>query len=237
MKGILLCGGTGKRLYPLTRVSNKHLLPVYSKPMIYYPLDTLISAGIKDVLIVAGKGFAGQFLELLGSGEEFGVHINYTVQEKPGGIAEALSLAKRFANRDSIAVILGDNIFEQKFDFTKFREGAKIYLKEVNDPDRFGVARIDNNRLIEIIEKPRNWSGESGYAVTGLYLYDNTIFDIISCLNPSIRGELEITDVNNEYIKQTKIDYEVITGFWSDAGTFESLYKASSFIRDNTGDQ
>lgn len=232
MKGIILAGGSGSRLSPLTKVTNKHLLAIYNKPMIFYPLNTLIDAGITEIMIVSGKWHVGHILELLGDGSEFNVQLNYTIQEKAYGIAQALSLCKRFANKDNVAVILGDNIFENKFDFSDFREGVRVYLKEVPDPERFGVARIDNGGLIEIIEKPRNWSGGSGFAVTGLYLYDNTVFDKISCLKFSDRGELEITDLNNIYITEKRMDYQIIEGFWSDAGTMESLYRASSFVRD-----
>lgn len=233
MKGIILAGGTGSRLYPLTKTINKHILPVYRLPMIYYPLQTLIDANINEILIVSGKGHCGQFLELLGDGSEFGVNLSYTVQEKPGGIAQALSLTRKFAKNDNMAVILGDNIFEDRFDFKGFREGAKIYLKEVPNPQRFGTAKLDDKgQLIEIIEKPIN--PPSNFAVTGLYLYDDNVFDIIDCLKPSERNELEITDVNNVYIKERKMDYDIIQGFWSDAGQFESLFRASSFIRDST---
>lgn len=235
MKGVLLAGGSGSRLGNLTRVTNKHLLPVYNEPMIYYPLRTIINANIKEIMIVAGRGFAGDFLELLGSGDEFGVNLSYTVQESPSGIAGALALCERFAGNDNIAVILGDNVYEDKFDFSDFREGARVYLKEVPDPERFGVAKIENDKLISIEEKPKVPS--SNLAVTGLYLYDNNVFDTISCLRPSARGELEITDVNNSYIKDGKIDYEIIKGFWSDAGTFSSLFKASEFIKNMTEKQ
>jgi glucose-1-phosphate thymidylyltransferase len=231
INGIILAGGTGSRLNDLTRVTNKHLLPVYNEPMIYSPLKTLINAGIDEIMIVSGRSHAGHFLELLGSGEEFGVNLSYTVQESPSGIAGALRICKRFAGGDNIVVILGDNIFSDKFDFSDFREGARLYLKEVEDPERFGVAKIQNNRLISIEEKPKIPS--SNLAVTGLYLYDDRVFDIINCLRPSTRGELEITDVNNQYIKDGKIDYKIIDGFWSDAGTHDSLYRASSFVRNS----
>jgi glucose-1-phosphate thymidylyltransferase len=231
-KGVILAGGSGTRLLPLTRVTNKHLIGVYDRPMIYFSLQTLIEANIKDIMIVAGRGFAGDFLELLGSGEEFGVNLSYAVQESPSGIAGALRLCKRFVNGDNIAVVLGDNIFSDKFDFSDFREGARLYLKEVEDPERFGVAKIHNGKLISIEEKPK--IPPSNLAVTGLYLYDRHVFDIIDCLRPSTRGELEITDVNNQYIRDGKIDYKIIDGFWSDAGTFLSLFKASEFIRNKT---
>ncbi len=234
ISGIILAGGSGSRLFPLTRLINKHILPVYNVPMICHPLNTLISAGIKQIMIVSGREHAGQFLQMLGSGEEMGIELFYTVQEKPAGIAQALGLCERFANKDNIVVILGDNIFgsENKFDFSNFREGARVYIKEVSNPEMFGVAELDDSgRLIEIIEKPAK--PKSNFAITGLYLYDNRVFDIISCLRPSGRSELEITDVNNEYIKMGNIDYEIVRGYWSDAGTFESLYRATTFIRNN----
>lgn len=244
MKGVILAGGSGSRLSPLTKVTNKHLLAVYNKPMIFYPLHTLINGGIKDIIVISGKWHAGHILELLGDGSEFGVSLSYAIQEKAGGIAQALILAKRFANKDNMCVILGDNIFEDTFDFSNFREGARVYLKRVHDPQRFGVAKIkisklDENRIVEIVEKPditkvdnslidsRGW----GFAVTGLYVYDNTVFDNISCLKPSTRGELEITDLNNIYIKEGRMDFEIIDGYWSDAGTFYSLFRASEFVR------
>ena len=232
MKGIILAGGSGSRLYPLTKVTNKHLLPVYDKPMIYYPLQTLIDAGISDILIVSGRGHAGHFLELLGSGNEFGVRLTYEIQEEAGGIAQALHLAEDFAKGDDIAVILGDNIFEGGFkkEFDNFEDGAKIFLKEVPDANRFGVAEIEGDKVISIEEKPN--TPKSNYVVTGLYLYDNTVFEIISTLKPSDRGELEITDVNNSYIKNSKMVFSVIEGFWSDAGTFESLFRASELVKN-----
>lgn len=243
MKGIILAGGSGSRLQPCTKVTNKHLLPVYNKPMICYPLKTLITGGITDIMIVLGRIHCGHFLEFLGFGQELNINLTYAVQEEAGGIAQALSLCKNFANKDSVAVNLGDNIFEDIFNFSTFREGARVYLKAVLDPERFGVAKFDmktiklNNiqgreewLLKEIVEKPKEFV--SNYAVTGLYLYDNNVFDIIKKLKPSERGELEITDVNNAYIKEGKMEYEIVTDFWSDAGTFDSLYKASEFVRN-----
>jgi len=232
MKGVILAGGSGSRLYPLTKVTNKHLLPVYDKPMIYYPLQTLIDAGISDILIVSGRGHAGHFLELLGSGTEFGVRLTYEIQEEAGGIAQALQLAEDFAKGEAIAVILGDNIFEDGFkkEFDDFKGGAEIFLKEVPDAKRFGVARIDGGRVISIEEKPTN--PKSNYAVTGLYIYDNDVFEIISTLKPSGRGELEITDANNLYIEDGKMSFSMVEGFWSDAGTFESLFKASELVKN-----
>jgi glucose-1-phosphate thymidylyltransferase len=233
MKGIILAGGTGSRLFPLTKVTNKHLLPVYDKPMIYYPLHTLINAGITDIMIVSGRGHAGHFLELLGSGMEFGVSLTYEIQETAGGIAQALGLAASWADDDEVAVILGDNIFQDnvKGDVTSFTGGAKIFLKEVKDAQRFGVAELKKDHVISIEEKPQ--SPKSNYAVTGLYLYDNQVFSIIRTLKPSGRGELEITDVNNAYLQKEMMQYAILKGFWSDAGTFESLLRASILVQQH----
>jgi glucose-1-phosphate thymidylyltransferase len=232
MKGVILAGGSGSRLYPLTKVTNKHLLPVYNKPMIYYPLQTLISAGIKDIMIVSGRGHAGHFLELLGSGSEVGVHFTFEIQEEAGGIAQALSFAKDFVYGDNVTVILGDNIFQDniKDDILGFTSGAKIFLKEVIDANRFGVAELKGDTVIGIEEKPEN--PKSNFAVTGLYIYDCKIFDVIKTLKPSRRGELEITDVNNYYINEDVMGYRILNGFWSDAGTFESLFRANELVRD-----
>lgn len=234
MKGIILAGGTGSRLYPLTKITNKHLLPVYDRPMIYYPLQTLIDAGIKDIMLVSGRGHVGHFLELLGSGTEFGVNISYEIQKEAGGIAQALGLARRFAGDDNIMVILGDNIFQDSLRdaVRSFSSGAMIFLKPVPDAHRFGVAEVDevNQRVISIEEKPAR--PKSSYAVTGLYIYDSEVFDIIGSLRPSARGELEITDVNNEYLRRCKLSYSILSGYWSDAGTFETLYKASELVRE-----
>ena len=235
MKGIILAGGTGSRLYPLTKVTNKHLLPIYDKPMIYYPMQTLIDAGIKDIMIVSGKGHVGHFLELLGSGSEFGVNFSYEIQKEAGGIAQALSLTEKFANGDDVTVILGDNIFQDNIreHVNSFKAGARIFIKTVSDAHRFGVAEVDHNKnqVLGIEEKPA--SPKSNYAVTGLYIYDNNVFDIVKTLKPSNRGELEITDVNNEYIRKGQLSYSVLDGYWSDAGTFESLFRASELIRNN----
>lgn len=228
MKGIILAGGTGSRLLPLTKVTNKHLLPVYDKPMIYYPLETLIGMGIKDILIISGSGHAGHFLNLLGSGKEFGVKLSYAIQEEAGGIAQALGLAEDFADTDNVSVILGDNIYEDKFDLSDYKSGAKIFLKEVNDPQRFGVAEIVEDKVVSIEEKPK--TPKSNFAVTGLYVYDNSVFSIIKNLKPSQRGELEITDVNNAFIKEGKMKADFVKGYWSDAGTFESLIRASNLV-------
>ena len=235
MKGIILAGGYGTRLLPCTKVTNKHLLPVYDKPMILYPLETLIAAGIKDIMIVSGTGHAGHFLELLGSGKDMGIRLSYAVQEKAGGIAEALGLCEDFADNDKIAVVLGDNIFTDQeqikkavADFINQEKGAKILIKEVPDPKRFGVAELDGDRVVSIIEKPED--PKSNYAVTGFYCYDKEVWNIIKTLKPSGRGELEITDVNNYYLATSILTYEMYKDEWTDAGTFESLLRASNII-------
>ena len=232
MKGIILAGGTGSRLYPLTKVTNKHLLPVYDRPMIYYPLQTLLTAGIKDIMIVSGRGHAGHFLELLGSGADFNARFTYEIQDEAGGIAQALALAEDFADDDNVAVILGDNIFQDNVKDTiqSFTSGARIFLKPVPDAARFGVAEVDEGRgqVLCIEEKPE--APKSDLAVAGLYLYDNGVFNVIKTLKPSGRGELEITDVNNEYIRQKAMGYSVLDGYWSDAGTFGSLLRAGVMV-------
>jgi len=238
MKGVILAGGLGTRLYPLTKITNKHLLPIYDRPMIYYPLETLVRAGITEILLVTGGNNAGDFLRLLGNGKEFGLrHLNYTYQEGEGGIAQALSLCEYFADRDQIVVILGDNIIETsiKSAVDKFKEegaGAKILLKKVDDPWRFGVAELSGNKVVNIVEKPKK--PRSNLVVTGIYMYDATVFDFIKQLKPSDRGELEITDVNNMYINSNRMTYEVLDGWWTDAGTFESLYRANSLAAKRT---
>jgi glucose-1-phosphate thymidylyltransferase len=233
MKGVILAGGTGSRLLPLTKVTNKHLLPVYDRPMIFYPLQKLIEAGIEEIMIVSGRGHAGHFLELLGSGAAFGVRLTYEIQDGAGGIAQALGLARKWAQGDSIAVILGDNIFEDDFreKITSFTSGGRIFLKEVPDANRFGVAQVEGDRVIGIEEKPEE--PKSNLAVTGLYLYDSSVFEIISTLKPSARGELEITDVNNAYIARGTMGFSVLSGFWSDAGTFDSLMRASLMVQEH----
>jgi glucose-1-phosphate thymidylyltransferase len=234
MKGIILAGGLGTRLYPLTKVTNKHLLPVYDKPMIYYPIQTLINAGIDDILIVTGGNNAGDFLRLLGNGKEFGLkHMNYTYQEGEGGIAEALRLAEFFASGERICVVLGDNIIEKNIgravdNFRKQKEGAKILLKEVPDPQRFGVAEVKGDRIAGIEEKPKE--AKSSYAVVGIYFFDRQVFDTIKTLKPSARGELEITDVNNRYIEKGLMTWDILEGWWTDAGTFESLLRANQLV-------
>lgn len=234
MKGVILAGGLGTRLFPLTKVTNKHLLPVYDKPMIYYPIRALINAGIDDILIVTGGNNAGDFLKLLGNGKEFGLrHINYTYQEGEGGIAEALRLAEFFAAGEKICVVLGDNIIEKNIRgaveaFRKQKGGAKILLKEVPDPHRFGVAELKGDRIVSVEEKPKE--PKSNLAVIGIYLYDTAVFDIIKTLRPSGRGELEITDVNNRYIEEGWMTWDVLEGWWTDAGTFESLLRANQLV-------
>lgn len=237
MKGVILAGGYGTRLAPLTRVTNKHLLPVYDKPMVYYPIQCLLNAGIEDIMIVTGGNKAGEFLELLGNGREFGLHeLHYTYQEGAGGIAEALGLCRDFIDNDKVAVILGDNIIEKNIrravgDFFTQRSGAKIMLKEVSDPQRFGVAEVDESgKVLSIEEKPK--TPKSNYAVVGIYMYDSRVFDIISGLKPSDRGELEITDVNNAYLSEGTMTSEVLEGWWTDAGTLESLHRASLLVAD-----
>ncbi len=234
MKGVILAGGLGSRLFPLTKITNKHLLPVFDRPMIYYPIQTLINAGIQDILIVTGGNNAGDFLRLLGNGKEFGLkHINYTYQEGEGGIADALKLAEYFADNGKICVVLGDNIIEKNIvhavrAYEKQARGAKILLKEVPDPNRFGVAEIQGERIVGIEEKPK--VPKSQYAVIGIYMYDQRVFDIARTLKPSARGELEITDVNNEYIRRGELSYDFLEGWWTDAGTFESLMRATNLV-------
>jgi glucose-1-phosphate thymidylyltransferase len=234
MKGVILAGGLGKRLDPLTRVTNKHLLPVFDRPMIFYPIQALINAGIRDILLVTGGAYAGDFLKLLGNGKAFGLkHLNYTYQEGEGGIAHALALAEHFADHGKICVILGDNIIERNIrtavaNFVAQPSGSKIILKRVSDPQRFGVPVLRNGRILRIDEKPKR--PHSSYAVTGIYMYDAQVFDIIRALKPSRRGELEITDVNNAYLRRDQLTFEILRGWWTDAGTFESLHRASNLV-------
>ena len=237
MKGVVLAGGLGTRLYPLTKITNKHLLPVYDKPMIYYPVQCLVNAGIRDILIVTGGNSAGDFLQLLGNGADFGLQrLNYAYQQGEGGIADALKLAEHFADGESICVVLGDNIIEGNIkravdDFKGQGGGAKIMLKEVHDPERFGVATLKDGKVQKIVEKPKQ--PETNLAVIGIYMFDEKVFEICRTLKPSSRGELEITDVNNEYIRRGNMTADVLNGWWTDAGTFESLYRAATLIRDN----
>ncbi len=234
MKGIVLAGGTGTRLLPLTKITNKHLLPIYDKPMVFYPIQTLVDAGIRDIMIVTGGRNAGDFLRLLGNGKQFGLaHLNYSYQEGEGGIAEALALAEHFADGDRICVILGDNIIEGSIleavqAFEKQAAGARILLKQVPDAGRFGVAEIRDNRVVGIEEKPKH--PKSDYAVTGVYLYDRSVFSKIRTLVPSERGELEITDVNNGYIDEGSLEFSFLEGWWTDAGTFDSLLRAGNLV-------
>ena len=234
MKGVILAGGLGKRLFPLTKITNKHLLPIYNKPMIYYPLQTLVDAGIKDILLVTGGNHAGEFLRLLGNGHHFGLkHINYTYQEGEGGIADALKLAEHFAESEKIVVILGDNILEKGIkryvdNFRKQPYGARILIKKVDDPWRFGVVELKNEKIASIKEKPKK--PKSDYIVTGVYMYDSCIFDIIETLKPSKRGELEITDVNNAYLKRKELHYDILKGWWTDCGMFDSLLRANNLV-------
>jgi len=236
MKGVILAGGLGTRLFPLTKITNKHLLPVYNKPMIYYPIQTLVNAGITDALLVTGGNNAGDFLRLIGNGKELNLkHIEYTYQEGEGGIAQALGLAEEFADNGKICIILGDNIIEKNIkgaveNFKKQENGAKIIVKQVTDPERFGVPVLDGDTVIAIEEKPD--VPKSNYAVIGIYMFDNTVFDIIRTLEPSLRGELEITDVNNVYIKRKNMTYEFLDGWWTDAGTFDSLRTATNLVAE-----
>jgi glucose-1-phosphate thymidylyltransferase len=234
MKGVVLAGGTGSRLFPLTKITNKHLLPIYDRPMIYYPIQTLVDAGIRDIMVVTGGRNSGDFLRLLANGKHFGLkHINYTYQEGEGGIADALALAEHFADGQKICVILGDNIIEGSVReaATRFWEqphGAHILLKQVHDAERFGVAEVSGERVVGIEEKPRH--PKSNYAVTGIYMYDATVFEKIRTLVPSGRGELEITDVNNAYIREGAMSFSYLDGWWTDAGTFDSLLRAANLV-------
>jgi len=234
MKGVVLAGGTGSRLFPLTKITNKHLLPIYDKPMIFYPIQTLVDAGIREILLVTGGRNSGDFLRLLANGREFGLkHIDYTYQEGEGGIADALGLAEHFADGDKICVILGDNIIEGTIrdavdDFKKQKSGAKILLKEVTDAERFGVAELRDGHIVGIEEKPKK--PKSNFAVTGIYMYDGTVFEKVRELVPSGRGELEITDVNNAYIREGSMTHAYLDGWWTDAGTFDSLLRAANLV-------
>ena len=237
MKGVILSGGKGTRLYPLTKVINKNILPIYDKPLIYYPILTLRDAGIKEILIISGPGHAGQFLDLLGSGKELGVKLTYDIQEEPKGIAHGLSIAEDFADEGPIALILGDNIYEDNLseavnDFEKNPQGAKIFLHQVPDPERFGVVEFKGDKIIGIEEKPQK--PKSNWMVTGFYLYDNRVFDVIRRLKPSPRGEYEVTDVNKQYLKDGNLSYYKIKGEWIDAGTFDSLLRANNLMAEKT---
>ena len=241
MKGVILAGGIGSRLFPLTRVTNKHLLPVYDRPMIFFPIQTLVDAGIKDILVVTGGQNAGDFLRLLGNGRDFGLqHINYTYQQGEGGIADALRLAEYFADGEKICVILGDNLIETSISaacaqFRAQAKGAHIILKGVADPERFGVPVFEGDRIVRIDEKPKQ--PKSSYAVIGIYMYDATVFDRIRKLKPSDRGEFEITDVNNQYLADGTLTYSILEGWWTDAGTFDSLLRATNLVAQGRADK
>lgn len=233
MKGIILAGGSGTRLRPLTRVTSKQLLPIYNKPMIYYPIETLLKAGIKDILIIVAPDHAGDFLKLLGSGQEFGCKFTYEIQDKPEGLAQAFLIGENFIGDDAVTLILGDNLFEEDFSeaITSFESGGRVFAKEVSDPERFGVVEFDdNNQAMSIEEKPK--APKSNYAITGLYIYDNSVVEKAKNLQPSPRGELEITDLNNLYLDEGNLDVAFVNGRWFDTGTFESLFEAITFERD-----
>lgn len=233
MKGIILAGGSGTRLRPLTKVTSKQLLPIYNKPMIFYPLETLLTAGIKDILIIVAPDHAGDFLKLLGSGKEFGCKFTYEIQDKPEGLAQAFTIGENFIRDDNVTLILGDNVYGDTFAdaISSFKSGGRIFIKEVSDPERFGVAEFDeNNKVISIEEKPEK--AKSNYAVTGMYIYDNTVIEKVKHLEPSPRGELEITDLNNLFLKEGDLDVAFVQGKWLDTGTFESLHEAIVFARD-----
>jgi glucose-1-phosphate thymidylyltransferase len=236
MKGIILSGGTGTRLFPLTKVTSKQLLPVYNKPMVMYPLETLLQGGIKDILVIIAPDHAGDYMKLLGSGRELGCRIAYEIQDKPEGLAQAFIIGRDFIGSDNVCMILGDNIFEDNFSKTikSFKSGGHIFAKKVSDPERFGVVKFNGKMKAEkIVEKPKEYL--SDYAVTGLYIYDNKVVDAAKSVKPSGRGELEITDLNNWYLGQGKLRVDIVKGEWIDAGTFESLYRASELMRRKAG--
>ncbi len=235
MKGIILAGGRGTRLRPLTKVTSKQLLPIYDKPMIYYPLQTLLKAGIKDILIIVAPGHAGDFLKLLGSGKDFGCDFTYEIQEKPEGLAQAFLIGKNFIQDDNVTLILGDNLFEDDFAqaIQSFESGGRVFAKKVPDPQRFGVVEFDDQQqALSIQEKPKK--PKSDYAITGLYIYDNSVVEKVKTLTPSDRGELEITDLNNLYLQDDDLDVAFVKGQWFDTGTFESMYKAIEFARSKS---
>lgn len=238
MRGIILSGGSGTRLRPLTKITSKQLLPVYHRPMIYYPLNTLIRAGIKEILIIIAPERAGDYLNLLGSGKQFGVKFTYEIQDKPEGLAQSFIIGENFIDNENVAMILGDNIFEDDFtaEIQSFKGGAKIFAKKVPDPERFGVVKFDGERRAEIIvEKPREYL--SDYAVTGLYLYDQQVVAAAKNIKPSERGELEITDLNNWYLRQGQLEVALVKGEWLDAGTFDSLLRAQNFVKEKMSDK
>jgi len=233
MKGIILAGGSGTRLRPMTKVTSKQLLPIYNKPMIFYPLETLMNAGIKDILVIVAPDHAGDFLKLLGSGRELGCRFTYEIQDKPEGLAQAFRIGKNFIGEDAVTLILGDNLFEDDFTeaISSFKDGGRIFAKQVPDPERFGVVAFDDqHKAVSIVEKPA--VPASDYAVTGLYIYDNSVVSKAANLQPSARGELEITDLNNLYLQEGKLDVTFVKGKWLDTGTFESLFEATVFARD-----
>jgi len=236
MKGIILAGGSGSRLSPLTKITSKQLLPVYDKPMVFYPLETLLRGGIKDILIIVAPDHAGDFLRLLGSGRQFDAKFTYEIQDKPEGLAQAFIIGKDFIGKDNVTLILGDNIYEDNFGGTikKFRRGGHVFAKKVHDPERFGVVKFNKNmKAIKILEKPKKFLSE--YAITGLYIYDNRVINIASNLRPSKRGELEITDLHNWYLRRNQLKVSSVKGEWIDAGTFDSLLKASNFVKQQRG--
>lgn len=238
MRGIILSGGSGTRLRPLTKITSKQLLPIYHRPMIYYPLNTLIRAGIKEILIIVAPERAGDYLNLLGSGKEFGVKFTYEIQDHPEGLAQAFKIGENFIDNEDVAMILGDNIFEDDFSeaIQNFKGGAKIFAKKVPDPERFGVVKFDGDmRAEKIVEKPKEYL--SDYAITGLYIYDNRVVEIAKGIKPSDRGELEITDINNWYLSQGDLDVSIVSGEWLDAGTFDSLLKAQNFAKEKMADK
>jgi len=238
MKGIILSGGSGTRLRPLTKITSKQLLPVYNKPMIYYPLNTLIKAGIKEILIIVAPERAGDYLNLLGSGKEFGVKFTYEIQDKPAGLPEAFVIGESFIGGDDVTMILGDNIFEDDFseDIKNFKKGAKVFAKKVTDPERFGVVKFDeNNHAVQVEEKPQIWI--SDYALTGLYVYDNRVIEVAKNCQPSIRGEYEIVDLHRWYLEKGELDVAMVNGEWLDAGTFESLLRAQNFAKEKMQDK
>lgn len=238
MKGIILSGGSGTRLRPLTKITSKQLLPVYHRPMIYYPLNTLIQAGIKEILIIVAPERAGDYLNLLGSGKEFGVKFTYEIQDKPEGLAQAFIIGEKFIGNEDVIMILGDNIFEDDFseEIKSFKSGAKIFAKKVPDPERFGVVKFDaNNKAEKIVEKPKEYL--SDFAVTGLYIYDSRVIEIAKAMKASPRGELEITDVNNWFLEKNELEVAEVKGEWLDAGTFDSLLRAQNFAKEKMADK
>ncbi len=238
MRGIILAGGAATRLRPCTKVTSKQLLPVYNRPMIYYPLNTLIKAGIKEILIIVAPEKAGDFLNLLGSGKDFGVRFTYEIQDKPSGLPEAFVIGENFIDQENVAMILGDNIFEDDFveDIKNFKSGAKVFARKVPDPERFGVVKFDDNlKAVKIVEKPQEWL--SDYAITGLYLYDHRVVEAAKNLQPSSRGETEIVDLHNWYLAKGELDVAIVAGDWIDAGTFDSLLKAQNLAKEKLQDK